>query len=461
MRDEDKKPALIFVHGFGSSAKCWDKLLTLLRDDPRVASRYDTYCFEYPTRWFSFNPLRRIPRLSELGDKLRSFVDSDEYRNRELTLIGHSQGGLVIQQYLASVLQAEQGNRLAPIRQVVLLATPNLGSNLLSPARKFFSFLSPNPQERSLRTLEPEIAATRSDILRRVIDATEMSSTTWPVPIHALYGLEDNVVVEASAKGDFQNITAVDGDHFSIICPPSRDHERYKEIVEALTEPTGHKHVFEIDLYETRLVIRPVSGKQQIPPGHPNRKGKIDTDNIATLTRSATFSYKNQCKELFTIRYETKSGGFLQPRISHKNEALSKEIERYNDYGYEFNFCFTPNEPGKQYTLELDIYKGFSEGKRSVHFHLRKDSYFKRLKYTLDLTPYMVSGSGVTRPPKLCFQEVEPPNHDDCQTRGLGRVVEPISIDPSGIWNWELENVRQGVVDFDWDVGKPVALGAV
>ena len=178
MSGGQKKPALIFVHGFSSSAACWDQLLALLKEDPRIMSRYDTSCFEYPTQWFSFNPLRRIPRLAELGDKLRSFVDSDEYRNRELTLIGHSQGGLVIQQYLASVLQAGEGNRLAPIRQVVLMATPNLGSNLLSPARKFFSYLSPNPQERSLRTLDPEIAATRSVVLRSVLDATEMSATT-------------------------------------------------------------------------------------------------------------------------------------------------------------------------------------------------------------------------------------------------------------------------------------------
>jgi len=460
MSGGQKKPALIFVHGFSSSAACWDQLLALLKEDPRIMSRYDTSCFEYPTQWFSFNPLRRIPRLAELGDKLRSFVDSDEYRNRELTLIGHSQGGLVIQQYLASVLQAGEGNRLAPIRQVVLMATPNLGSNLLSPARKFFSYLSPNPQERSLRTLDPEIAATRSVVLRSVLDATEMSATTWPIPIHALYGLEDNVVVEASAKGDFQNITPVDGDHFSIISPPGRNSDRYGKIVDALIAPSGHAHVFEIDLYETRLVIRPVSGKQEIPAGHPNRRGEIDTDNIATLTRSATFSHRNRCKELFTIRYSTKAGGFLQPRTSHYNEATSGEKERYDDYGHEYVFSFTPNEPGERYTLELDIYKGFSAGNRNIHFHLLKRSYYKKLRYTLDLSHYVAAGFRVTEVPQLAFHDNEPANHNDCATRGLGDVLEPVSDDPSGIWRWELDNVRQGVVDFTWDLGTPVAFAA-
>lgn len=464
MPNANEKPVLIFVHGFGKKkrgdnrpARCWDQLLILLREDARIGNNYELRVFEYPTQWFSLNPLQRIPTLKEISEKLCDFIDSPEfYERKQVTLIGHSQGGLVIQHCLVRFLQDKHGERLSQIRQVILMATPNLGSTLMSPLRTLVSVFSTNPQERALRVLNPEIADMRKVILQQVTGAAEASPTECPIPIHAFYGFQDGVVVEASAKGDFANATGIDGDHFSLIRPASRDETGYQEIVEALLEPSGHPRVFEIDLYETKLTIRPVSGEQPLPGNHARRKGKIATDNIANLTRSATFSYKNRCTDLFTIRYATKSGGYLYPRMSQRNEASYAEQERYDTSGEEVVFSFTPREPGKRYTLDLDIYRGFSEGERNVHFHLRKHSYYKRLKYTVDLSSYVAEGYRVTQAPKLYFHDHEPETHDICESRGLGRVLEPVSVDPSGVWNWELENVRQGVVDFGWDVGKPV-----
>ncbi|HEU4389558.1 MAG TPA: hypothetical protein VFV34_17265, partial [Blastocatellia bacterium] len=377
-----------------------------------------------------------------------------------LTLVGHSQGGLVIQGYLANTLEAGQAEKLSQIRQAILMATPNLGSTIFSPLRKFVSVLFPNPQERALRVLNPEIADMRSVVLNRVIQATEGSSKGWPVPIHAFYGLQDNVVVEASAKGDFENTTGVDGDHFSILKPANHADHRYKKFAEAVLEPSGHPHIFEIDLYETLLSVEPLPVTESVPVTHGSTNRTVETDNIATLTRSATFSHKNRCRDLFTIRYSTRSGGFLKAAMSHPNEASPEEKGRYDDYGTEVVFKFTPKEPGKRHTLRIDIYKGFSEGSRDIHFHLRKQSYYKRLRYTLDLSRYVASGYTVVVPPKLYFHPDDPEDHDVCKARGLGDLQPPIAVDPSGIWKWEFEDVRQGVVDFEWDVARPVGPAA-
>ena len=129
------KGVVIFVHGFGSSHKCWEFLLTLLSRDPRVTSQYDLEYIDYPTTWFSLNPFQRIPRLKELSEYLNSFVESPRFQGREITLVGHSQGGLLILTHLAQLLQAGKGEELSSLRQVILIATPNLGSTIASSFR--------------------------------------------------------------------------------------------------------------------------------------------------------------------------------------------------------------------------------------------------------------------------------------------------------------------------------------
>src|SRR5215467_14294921 len=96
------KNVIVFVHGFGSSPQCWEPLLALLKDDPQVISRFDRVCFQYPTRWAELHPLRRIPRIKEIADSLREFLESPSLAvYEEVTLVGHSQGGLVILGHLA------------------------------------------------------------------------------------------------------------------------------------------------------------------------------------------------------------------------------------------------------------------------------------------------------------------------------------------------------------------------
>ena len=57
---------------------------------------------------FELNLLGRIPRLQEIGRSLADEIDSPAYRGRPLTLVGHSQGGLVILSYLSDVLSRVQ-----------------------------------------------------------------------------------------------------------------------------------------------------------------------------------------------------------------------------------------------------------------------------------------------------------------------------------------------------------------
>src|SRR5712692_5762057 len=141
--DPANKNLVVFVHGFGSSAECWKKVLELFDADNEISGAFDLATFSYPTAWFNKNPLGRIPRIMEIARKLGSDIEQiTSYR--EITLVGHSQGGLVIQSYLADKLNQGKGEELYPIRQVILVATPNLGSTLFSAFRRFVSLFSFN-----------------------------------------------------------------------------------------------------------------------------------------------------------------------------------------------------------------------------------------------------------------------------------------------------------------------------
>jgi hypothetical protein len=179
----------------------------------------------------------------------------------------------------------------------------------------------------------------------------------------------------------------------------------------------------------------------------------VETDNVAEIDRKVRFARKNRCRSRFTIRYSTRSGGFIAPVMSHENEAPPADQGRYLDTGTEVCFQFTPTD-GSWYRLKLDVYKGFDAGQRDVHFHLGRQSYYRSLRYTVDLGPYLDAGYEIVAPPELHYHHHDPEDHDLCKPRELGHALEAEREGP-GVWSWDLENVREGVVDIHWDVSEP------
>jgi len=445
------KPVVLAVHGFGSSAACWEPLLKLLREDEGVASRFDFECFQYDTRWFNFNPLQRIPTLREIGMQLGEFIDSPRFHGAELTLVGHSQGGLVIQSYIAELLRENRAERLAPIRQVVLFATPNLGSTTAAGLRRLvYKFLS-NPQERSLRVLDTEIALIRSAVVERIVNAAARSAREWPLPVTAFFGLRDKVVPEASARGDFDCVAPLDGDHFQILRPADRRDPRYQELVERLLLPRGHRFVWEVERFEQSIRVEPLGGVKRFELRTKSGKPRaVECDNRAKIERSVTFSRGNRCDRIFPIRYRTRDDGFLEAFTSHPNEATAAERGAYEEEAKQAVFGVTPR-PGETFRLKLDVYKGFDAGNRNLHSHLGRESYYHELVYTVDLSAYLAAGWKLRPQPELFVHPGDPGHGELCSLRGGGRPVAPTSVDPSGIWSWKLRNVQEGIVDIVWD----------
>jgi pimeloyl-ACP methyl ester carboxylesterase len=450
------KHLIVFVHGFASNARCWDPLVAIVAADPRFA-RYELKRYEYSTTFLSLFPGRRIPSVQELGQGLAAFMapffgDAKGPQFVDITLVGHSQGGLVIQSYLVDELRARRGDRLVQVRQVLLFGTPNHGSTIAGPLRKLLFNIFANPQERLLRVLDPEWGKIRLDVQNRIVSAAQRTEHECPIPVYAFWGDRDGIVVETSARGPFGDGSPLSGDHFGIIRPQNTDDPLYVQIRSALLEPTGHPHIFEVDEFRFTIRPRPQSPKKPVPVSHGGRSRNVVTDNAAHVERAATFGSKNRCREPFTIKYATRNQGFIAAQMSHRNHAASDMQRKWEDEGTEVWFAFHP-VPSTTYTLTMEVYKGFDVGHRDVHHHLGRKSFYRRYLCELDVTDYQKAGYELTVEPNLCFLPCDPTHSALCAERNKLHP-EPVAYQKDGVWRWELDHLREGVVDVRWDFKK-------
>ncbi|MEO8325730.1 MAG: alpha/beta fold hydrolase [Nitrospirota bacterium] len=449
---------IVFVHGFGSSRACWDTLIKLLQYDRAITERFDLDFFPYPTDWVKLKPTERIPGHKELAQNFRAFVASERFVNREITLVGHSQGGLIIHAYLSYMVEEGWGEQLELIRQVITFATPHYGSNLFLGLRRLLSRFKDNPQERRLRTLDEELSDVVRNVNTRIATTHQADGAHWPIPVHCFGGLSDNVVPKASAQGPFASYTPITGSHSTILMPLNRDDDRYGELKEVLLDPVGHPHVFEIEQYDTTIIVRPVERQTFAVNLGGGRTREIETDNVCELNRTVRFANNNVCQQEFKMRYLAFNGSCFEAETSHDNAAAQLKSE-YRA-GEKIDFLFVPKlkAPGERYSLGLTIYDGYGEGRTDVHFHLGPKSigakaYYRKLTYTLDLSGYLAAGRYVP-PPTFYLHHHDPGDCGQCKSRRKhGTKILPSSEPRAGVWSWELHNVRQGVTDLFWDIG--------
>ncbi|MGR6321758.1 tetratricopeptide repeat protein [Micromonospora soli] len=216
---------LVFVHGLFSSRRAWEPMDRLLAGDPDLPP-VRTHFFEYDSQIVRLRPDRRIPHLDDIADRLGTYLRHEVGAAARIVLVSHSQGGLVIQRFLVRTLARGGGYELGRIRRVLMYACPNSGSQFFSSLRRL-TFPCRNPQERELRPLTKEIAETSEAVQRTVLRAQHPGPHEWPLPITAYAGISDNIVPPFIATGTFSASGVVDGDHFSVIRPSTRDDSRY------------------------------------------------------------------------------------------------------------------------------------------------------------------------------------------------------------------------------------------
>ncbi|WP_344667569.1 alpha/beta fold hydrolase [Catenulispora yoronensis] len=224
---------VVFVHGVRASAGMWDAFATLMAGDAALAGvvAEPEPRFEYATGVFrsSWKALTVIPSISTAADSLKEYLITEAGDFERLVLVGHSQGGLVIQRCLARMLAEGRGLELARIRRVVLLATPNTGSELFLSARR--ALVRGNPQEEELRPFDELVADTVRSVQRDIVHAAaEPTERSCRIPFSVYAGEQDKVVTRASAQAAFPEAAVLPGDHSRIASPDSARHRTYTTV---------------------------------------------------------------------------------------------------------------------------------------------------------------------------------------------------------------------------------------
>ena len=228
--------AAVFVHGIFSGPSTWDHLVDLLEKDDAIQKGFHLRRFQYDSPKVGWNPLRRIPTITDASERLDVWLTNEKevLSCRQIVLVGHSQGGLIIQFYLNNLLSQGRGEELKRIRAVVLLATPNNGSELAVSLRRGAEGLWSHPQERQLRPYDEQIEGVRKVVLQRAVYATSVSERACPIRFFVYAGESDGIVPVRSARSVFPAAGVVKGDHSSILKPKDASDERYCVVHAAL-----------------------------------------------------------------------------------------------------------------------------------------------------------------------------------------------------------------------------------
>lgn len=230
-----RKVGAVFVHGLFSSPRTWRPFETLIAQDPDLA-HIETLPFGYVSPIASAGPLRRIPSFDDVADSLQSFLEVEGGSYERLILVSHSQGGLVIQRYLARMLNEGRGTELARIGRVVMFACPNSGSELALTFRRVL-WRRRHAQEQQLRPIDAAVAEAQRAVLTRVVHARSATAHSCPIPVTAFAGETDGIVTPASARSVFPDTGVLPGDHFGLVRPDSTGHRSYTALKRLLLTP--------------------------------------------------------------------------------------------------------------------------------------------------------------------------------------------------------------------------------
>ncbi|MCQ8772252.1 lipase family alpha/beta hydrolase [Streptomyces telluris] len=227
-----KDVAAVFVHGLFSTNDTWKCIDNLIGSDSEL-SGLTLLKFDYASPKYIFNPLRRVPDFDVLADSLQTFLEVEAKSYGKLAIISHSQGGLIVQRFLARMVSNARGEELARIKRVIMFACPNSGSEIFLLARKSLKVWR-HPHERELRPINEPVTSAHKAVINRIIHAQTVASDRCPITIRAYAGDLDKIVTPTSARSVFPDTGVIPGDHFSIIRPDSHTHRTYTTLKDNL-----------------------------------------------------------------------------------------------------------------------------------------------------------------------------------------------------------------------------------
>ena len=132
---------LVTVHGFWSSPATWDRLRAVWHADDELEG-LQVHGFGYPSPRKPRLPLSwtRVPDFDDIAQMLAAEYTTKLDGVSNIAFVTHSQGGLILQRFLAWMISEGRARELARIRTIVMLACPNGGSQYLASIRQVLGY---------------------------------------------------------------------------------------------------------------------------------------------------------------------------------------------------------------------------------------------------------------------------------------------------------------------------------
>jgi hypothetical protein len=253
---------LVTVHGFWSNPATWDRLCAAWQADNELEG-LQFYGYGYPSPKKPRLPLSwtRVPDLDDIAQTFAAEYATVLGRASNIAFVTHSQGGLVLQRFLAWMVNEGRARELARIRTIVMLACPNGGSQYLASIRHALGYHR-HPQAANLGVLSKQVTDTQRAVLARIVHASGVGDHYCRIPFRVYAAGSDAIVSSASAQAAFPGAGTLAGNHFTIL-DPTAPGNRTADVI---------KHHILTDLAEQPLA--PAQGREQTVPARPAEHGK-------------------------------------------------------------------------------------------------------------------------------------------------------------------------------------------
>lgn len=300
--DPQRHQLIVFVHGFNSNKDAaWGQFPTLLMDDTDF-NDFNIHRFGYPTKVCG-----QLSDIQNQGDFLASFLKEiltgEQPRYRQVALVSHSMGGLVI---LHALLKLERDHfEVLQDRELKVLTfgTPYFGVENTDVLLLFCG----NKQANDLAVLNDKLGELSRDWTQRYNQKPAPSGRETPqVPLYVFRGTEDRFVNKTSACGYSQiPCEAVDGDHDSIVKPQDRTHLSYIKL----------KSIMKLKSMKDKAEIK------TIPPSNSITEPRM-LDDVATLAQTC-----DQSRTTLKRRPETFVAAWLSALNSLRHQRNIHDLQ--------------------------------------------------------------------------------------------------------------------------------------
>jgi pimeloyl-ACP methyl ester carboxylesterase len=227
IRDQQRDRAIILIHGFsGDSHSTFGMMPAFLAGNPELYT-WDLHCFGYPTalRPDITGVWSADPDLTTLAGFLNTaLVHLTFARYKQLALIGHSMGGLVIQRALLD------GRFLSKVSHVILFGTPSNGLKKAGLGRLF---------KRQARDMDRDGAFIK--LLRQ--DWKSRLGSRFPFTFRAVAGIRDEFVPRESSVDVFEPDcrSFINGNHLEIVKPGLPNADSMELLLHLFTATTAQE----------------------------------------------------------------------------------------------------------------------------------------------------------------------------------------------------------------------------